>query len=270
MSAVGKAAKGGLFLLSALVVLVVAGGVYIYMNMGQLAKQMSEKIASDSLGVSVTIGDMDISLEERKVVVRDIRIANPSGWKKPEAMRIDSITVAAESFSKELLTFALVDVRGTIVNLEVGANGTNLTDLRDNAMRTLSIRQAHQGNDIKSQQIKVILKTLDIAETQVNPSVVLVDKDLAFVMVPEIRLQGIGVKEGGVLAQDAIAQVMNQILPRIAQAANKAGFMEGLSLDQLNQIGVDKIDVFQQKVQENFHEDVDQFKKGIKSLFGDE
>ncbi|MCB1784351.1 MAG: hypothetical protein KDI13_10205 [Alphaproteobacteria bacterium] len=270
MSVVKKTAKASLFLLSLFVFAFVGLGAYIYVNMGSLAKQLTEQIASQALGVPVTVGGMDISLEEKKVVVHDIRISNPPGWKKPYAMTVANVTVAAEKFSENLLTFARISVEGVNANMEVGPSGTNLGDLKNNAAKVSAQGKTQDQTPSAAQDIKVIIKELTMKETQLNPSVMLVDKDLAFVTVPEIRLQGIGERQNGILAEEAVAQVAQAVFAELNKAGAKAGFLEGLSLDSLNNIGVGTMDVFGNKVKEHFDEDVGQFKKGLNSLLNKE
>jgi hypothetical protein len=266
MSAVKKTAKAGLSIFMLLALVVVAGGVYVYMNMGSIARQITEEVASNALGVPVSIAAMDISLEHRKVVVRDIRVANPQGYQKPYAMTVETITVNAESFSKDLLTFARIDVVGTNVNLEVSEQSTNLSDLKENTVQSKSAPTP----STTGQDIKVIVKTVTVQNAQLTPSITLMDKDLAFVTVPDIRLQGIGVKENGVLASEAVSQIIGGLMTAFSKSANQAGFLQGLSLEALNDMGVSTIDVFQKNLKENFDEDVDQLKKGLKGLFGNQ
>ncbi|MGH1404758.1 MAG: hypothetical protein ACRBDL_10995 [Alphaproteobacteria bacterium] len=275
MSAVKKTAKASLYIFSFFVLLLIGGAVYLYANMDSIAKQLSEKIASEALGVDVTIGDVMISLEEKKVVVSDLRIANPAGYTKPEAMSVKTITIAAESFTKELLSFARVEVDGTNVNLEVGKNGTNLGDLKKN----IDSKQKNNSSDkpkenkeatsshAKEEQIKVIVKKFSLTGAQLNPSVTLIKKDLAFINVPDIHLSGIGQKENGILAKDAIAQIMNAVLAAFNKSANGAGFLEGLSLNILNDIGVSTPEVFQKNLKKSFDKDVKQLKQGFQGLF---
>ncbi len=264
MSAVKKTAKLSLYLFSAFVILVVAGGAYFYVNMGSIAKQMTEKVATDALGVSVRIADMQISLEDMKVVVHNISIANPKGYKKSEAITINEVVVAGESFSKELLTFSRVSVDGTTVNLEVSPNGTNLGDIK----KTVDSKSATNGSSSASSAPKVIVKKFALTKAQLNPSVTLLDKDLAFVTVPDVHRSGIGQKENGIVAQEAVAQIATAVLDQFNKSANGAGFLGGLSLDVLNDIGVSTVDVFKKNLKESFDKDVNQLKDGIDGLKG--
>lgn len=262
MSAVKKAAKTSLFLFSAIVILLVCGIAYLYVNMGSIAKQISEQVASQALGVPVTIDSMDIALEEKKVVVSGIKISNPSGYKTGDSISIKTIAIAAESFSKDLLTFARVEVDGTNVNLIVKPEGTNLGDLKKN----VDARQQNTSGKAKASDMKVIVKKFALTKAQLNPSVTLINKDLAYVTVPDIHLSGIGEKENGILAQEAVEQIMAAVLQQFNKSANGAGFLEGLSLEQLNEIGVSTVDVFQKNLKKSFDEEVDGFKKGVEGL----
>ncbi len=263
MSAVKKMAKLSLYVFSFFVFLFVAGGIYIYVNMDSLAQQLSEQVASKALGVPVTIGSVHISLEEKRVDVKDINIANPKGYKNPNAIEVDSVVIAAETLSKELLSFARVEVNGTTTNLEVNGKSTNLGDLKKNI-------DAQQGDvaPSKEPQIKVIVKRFSMTKAQINPSVTLLERDLAFVTVPDIHLTGIGEKEGGVLAQDAIAQIMDAVLGQFNSYANGAGFLEGLSLDALNNMGISTGEVFKKNLKKSFDKDVEQLKQGVEGLKG--
>jgi len=266
MSAVKKTAKLSLYLFSAFVILVVAGGAYFYVNMGSIAKQMTEKVATDALGVSVRIADMQISLEDKKVVVRNIRIANPKGYNKSEAITINEIVVVGESFSKELLTFSRVSVDGTMANLEVSPNGTNLGDIKK-IVDGKSAASGSSGSSVSTAP-KVIVKKLSITKAQLNPSVTLLDKDLAFVTVPDVHLSGIGQKENGLVAQEAVEQIATALLDQLNKSANGAGFLGGLSLDVLNDIGVSTVDVFKKNLKDSFDKDVNQLKDGLDGLKG--
>lgn len=264
MSAIKKTAKATLYIFSFFVLLFVAAGAYIYVNMDSLAKQLSEKIASDTLGVPVTIGNIKISLEDKKVTVNNIEIANPGGYKKPNAIEINSIIIAAQSLSKELLNFARVNVNGTHVNLEVSGKGTNLGDLKKN-MVAQKAKKEPKKNDKK---IKIIVQKFSLTQAQLNPSVTLLKKDLAYINVPDIHLTGIGEKQGGIVAQEALQQIMDAVLKKFNASANSAGFLEGLSLDTLNKIGITTGEVFQKNLKKSFDKDVQQFKEGVDGLKG--
>jgi len=279
MSAVKKTAKVSLGLLSFFVLLIVIGVGYIYVNMDNMAKQFAEQAASDALGVPVTIGKMKILLEDKKVIVSNIAVSNPKGYSKPNAITINEIAVIGESFSTALLTFANISVDGTAVNLEVNEKGTNLGDLKKRAeQKSVSSKPNNSAkkssedkpkHDNKQKDLKIIVKNFALTSAQLTPSVTLLgDNDLATVKVPDIHLSGIGEKEKGILAEEAIAQIMNSVLERFNESSNSAGFLEGLSLDSLNAIGVSTGEVFKKNLDKSYKKEVKKFKKGFQDLKG--
>ncbi len=270
MSAVKKTAKFGLFLFSFLVILIAVGAAYLYINMGSIAKQITEQVASDALGVPVRVGNMDISLKDKKVTISNLSIANPAGYKKPHAIMVKKIEVAGESFSKELLVFSRIIVDGTNVNLEVSDKGTNLSDLKNNIGNKPSTNKPSKSKASKGEDIKVVVKKFSLTGAQLNPSVTLLGGDLAKITVPDINLHGIGQKENGILAKDAISQIMSAVLKKFNSSANGAGFLKGMSLEALNSIGVSTAEVFKKNLKESYKKEIDGLKKnldGLKGLF---
>ncbi len=269
MSPVKKTAKISLYIFSFLVLLLVGGAIYIYINMDSIAKQITEQVASDAIGVPVKIGGMDISLEKKSIIVSDVRIANPSGYKNSSAITVKKIEIAGESFSKELLSFSRIVVDGTNVNLEVGTNGTNLGDIKNNIASKSSAKHDKKKdtrsnfNSSKDKNIKVIIKKFSLTGAQINPSVTLLGGgDIAKVRVPDIKLYGIGQKENGIIAKEAIAQIMDVVLQKFNDSASGAGFLKGVSVDIIKDIGSDKVNAIKGKLTKELDA-----VKGLKGLF---
>ncbi len=271
MSAVKKTAKASLYMFSLLVIVFIAGAIYIYVNMNSLALQITEQYASQALGVPVKIGAMDIKLEQKSVTVSDIRVSNPEGYKKPNAITIKKIEVAGENFSKELLTFKTIKVDGTDVYLEVVGQTTNLGDMKNNIGKNNPAgAQASTASDSNkanaSKDPKVIIRKMALTQAQLHPSVTLIKHDFKPIKTPDIHLTGIGEKENGILAQEAMEQVMSAVLQNFNNTANKAGFLEGLSLESLNDIGLSTADVFKSNIKKTYDQKVDGVKEGFEQL----
>ncbi|MCS5595621.1 MAG: hypothetical protein NZ828_00045 [Alphaproteobacteria bacterium] len=245
--------------------LVIAGGVFVYMNMGSIAKTIAEKVGSDTLGVKVSISSIDISLKNKSVLVSGLSVANPKSFKKPHAMKVGSIHIAMDSFSKELLTFNDVSVKGSELFLEVTPKGTNLSAIKKNIDQNKKAPTEPKEESSKAAP-KVILKNFLFAGAQLHPSQTLISgHDLKDVNVPDIKLTGIGVKQNGVLAREAIAQIWEAISKGALKASSNAGLLEGMSADSLKDLsstmGISNIGG-------SASGKVEKAKEGIKSLFG--
>lgn len=224
--------------------LVIAAGVFVYLNFGDLAKRAAEKIASDALGVRVQISSLDVSLQEKKAVVNNLRIGNPPGYRKSHAMTAEKITIGLNTASKELIDFNDIQVEGSVVNLEVTEKGTNLTDLKKLA------GQKKQRESVGSEQVRVIVRNMVIGASTLNPSVTLLKNDMASVKIPSINLSGIGRKENGVLAREAIVQIITKYINVAQKEANQAGMLKGIE----GEVG-------------EVEEAVDNIKKDFKKIF---
>ncbi len=269
MSAVKKTAKTGLYIFSFIILLLIGGGAYLYINMNSLAKQISENVASDALGVAVRIGSMDISLSDQKIIVSDISIANPKGYKKPHAITIKKVTVAGESFTPELLVFKLIEVAGTDVNLEVNSDGTNLGSLKNNIATNTSSKTSSskktKAAPSKGENIKVVVKKFSLISAKLNPSVTLLGGDMASITTPDIHLNNIGEKENGIIAQEAVAQIMDAVLIKFNKYASGAGFLKNISLDALSDMALDKA---KGAIKGNVKKEVEALKQGLGDLKG--
>jgi len=199
----------------------VAGAVFLYLNFGNLAKGITERIASDALGVKVRISSLDVSLADKKVFVNGLTIANPPGYKNAHAITVEKISIGLNNATKELIDFDDIQVEGSVVNLEVTPNGNNLTDLKNLAAAK------PQKESVGSEQIRVIVQKMVIGASTLNPSVTLYDGSLGSIQIPAISLSGLGQRENGILAKDAITQVITKYLSAAQSKANNAGFMKG-------------------------------------------
>lgn len=211
-------------IISLIVLLVlIAGGAFLYMNFGDISKRAVEKVASNALNVSVRISKLDLSLSEKSVTVSGIRIANPRGYKSTHAVEVGAVSISLvevpENFN--IIKFKLVDVKDVLVNLEVKQKTTNLTDLKNGMSKS--------GSESSSSNTKVTLNKFHINQSRLNPSITLIGGDLGSVKIPPVTLRGIGKKENGVLAEEAIKQIITQYLHIAQNTAQSSGYLKGLA-----------------------------------------
>lgn len=236
--------------------LIFGGGAYVLKNINSLAKPVTERIVSEALGVRVSIGGMDISLQDKRVGVSNIRIANPRGFSKPNAVTIESAQVTIGDLKQGLIDLKAIDVSGTNVFLEVKETGTNLQALKNGMKKSETKPDA--------EPLKVIIRRFALDRAQLHPSVTLIgQQDLKAVAVPPIVLKGIGAKENGVVAADAAQQVIRPLIQIFSKSAGSAGFYDGLSSDVLKDLGASQI----KAVQDQITNEVDKIGAGLKGLF---
>lgn len=232
---------------SVAVALMFGGGLYLYMNFGSIAKRLAEYAATETLGVDVSIGAVRVSLEDKRVSVTNIRVANPPGYKSPEALTIGQVSIQADTLSQELLNFSKAEVKDMNVNLEITPEGTNLTDIQKNIKVPGRTEQAEEDRKTLT---KVILDNFVAEGGTITPTISLLETQPAPLSLPAIHLKGIGKSENGVLAQEAIAQIFEAVAQSSIKAAHKDGLLNSLNGDALKEIGLSPARQFQDSVKE--------------------
>jgi hypothetical protein len=202
--------------------LLIGGGIFVYLNFANWAKNLSEKIASDALGVKVQISSLHISLKDKTVSVNNLRIHNPRGYKNPHAMTTDLIKISLNTASKELIDFKDIKVSGSTIYLEVTEKGNNLSDLKK-----LTAAKS-QKESAGSEQVRVIIKRMTIGASTLKPSVTLLGGALGNIDIPAVSLSNIGQTDNGVLAKEAITQILTKYMSVAESKAQRAGLLKGI------------------------------------------
>ncbi len=253
--------KTALTVTSVAMALLFGGGVYLMMNINMLAKNYIERAARQTLGVDVSIGQLDIQLQNRKAGVKDLVIGNPEGFDKPYAAKVAAINIALGDVTKQLVNFKDIDVVNPEINLEVHNNITNLSAIKNG----MKVSEAKGG-----EQLKVIIDKLTVSQAQLKPGIVLFTKeDLPPVLVPDIILKEVGRKENGILVNEAIAQVWAGIAHKLDTQALQSGLLEGMSPEALQNMGLGFGQRFKENLQENVQEKIDNLNKNINQIFND-
>ena len=169
--------------------------------------------------MKVHISSLDISLTDKKASVNGLRISNPHSYKKPHAMTADKIIIGLNTASKQLIDFNDIKVEGSVINLEVTEKSNNLTDLKNLAA------QKAQKKSIGSEQVKVIVRNMVIGTSTLNPSITLLGADVDPIKIPSVRLSNVGKRQNGVVAKDAIHQIVTKYIKTAENEANSAGLL---------------------------------------------
>ena len=206
---------------SVLFILLIAAGIFVYLNFGNLAKNAAERIATNALGVNVTISSLNVSLKDKNAVLSGLRISNPPGYKKSHAITAERLNIGLNTASKELIDFKDVTVDGVVVNLEVNEKGSNLTDLKKLAQRK------KQKESLGSKQVRVIVQKMVINASTLNPSLTLLNREVASISIPAVRISGIGTRQNGVLAREAVSQILVKYIKAAEREAGQAGMLSG-------------------------------------------
>lgn len=245
--------KSALTVTSLAMAMLFGGGVYLLMNMNVIAKNYIEREATKTLGVKVTVGAIEIMVQERTAKVTDLVIGNPQGFEKPYAVKVSTISVALNNVTNQLIEFKDIDVGNAEVNLEVKENVTNLAAIKNRI-------KVPQDNSATAEAAKVIIDRLTLSQAQIKPGKVLfTEEELAPVQVPDIILTAVGRKENGIHVREAIAQVWTHIAHKLDSQALQSGLLEGMSDEALSEMGLG----FGQRFKENLQQTIQQKQEAV-------
>lgn len=206
--------------LGALLVVVI---FFAIMNLGSIVEGVAEKVGSAALGVEVAIGDVDISLADKRVTVENISIANPKGFDEDYAMKIGLINIQAKELSGKLVHFADVTLRDTEIFLEVTSRGNNLSALSDGIKKSSDSAKKETSESSKKEAPKVIIDKFLLAGAKLHPAITLVKTKSSAITLADIRITNIGKSSGGADAAKVISDIVSKISVAAIEMSSSSG-----------------------------------------------
>ncbi|MGB4057142.1 MAG: hypothetical protein WBK77_03560 [Alphaproteobacteria bacterium] len=253
--------KSAMTISSVAMALLFGGGVYLMMNMNIIAKNYIEREASRTLGVSVTLGQIDIDVKARSARAKNLVVANPDGFEKPYAVKVETINVILGDVTKSLAVLQDVEVVGVDVNLEVRKNVTNLAAISNRIPET--VNQPDEA-------LKVIVDKLTVSQATITPSTVLFTKEaVAPVAVSDFVFKDVGRKENGIPVSEAMGKVWSHVAYQLNIQALQSGLLEGMSPEALQEMGLGFAKRFKDNLEDAVKDKVQKINDGIDQIFND-
>ncbi|HKO87681.1 MAG TPA: hypothetical protein VJU83_04095 [Burkholderiales bacterium] len=203
---------GGLIL-----VVLIAGGLYVYLQFDWLVKHAIESYGSEMLQAKVDVGQLKISPRTGEGEIGDLRIGNPKGFASKQAAAVGRIDLALEpgSLTSDVVLIKKIVIERPSLVYEQGRNGSNFDALQRNVMAYIGDRSPKE----KQAETKMIVEELRITGAQVTyiPLVPVSGADLSFTL-PDIHLRNLGKSRGGITSAELTRAILNAILERTATA----------------------------------------------------
>ena len=218
-----------MWLIIVLIILIVA----VYLTAGFWLRTAVSTIIPEMTKTSASLQKADISLFSGKIALKGFKIANPEGFKSPNAFELGEISVKFEP--KSIFTSKIVineiKIDGTKIDAELAKSGNmNLMILNDNI-------QEYLGNKV---EVKAIPEKKEVVKKDNNTGKAVLVQDLQItnsslkfailtqtmtVPLPNIHEKNIGQKDKTTL-KDLFAGIFGQLtvssLNQITQSGQKA------------------------------------------------
>jgi len=216
--------KKALAVAAIVLALVAAGAYWAYHSLDLIVRVALEHYAPEVAGVDVKVGAVDISARSGIGVVRDLEIGNPAGFTSSHAMRVSEIRVVLEpaTLAQPVVRIHELLVDSPVITFERSDRGTNLEAIQKHIQRHVEGSGASSGGSAAAEKEKpagrrFIVDRLEIRRasvTMTNPE--LRGQGITF-DIPDIALENLGRREGGLTASAIGNIVALELQARIAQ-----------------------------------------------------
>lgn len=229
-------------LIAVAVILLALGGAawWAVNSLDHLVKSALEHYGPQVLGVTVNVGQVEISAKDGRGAIRDVVLGNPSGYAGREAMRLKEATLALDTatLTSDVVTVREISVNAPAISYEIVGGKANLEVIQANiekfmASKSSPAEKKEGGASEPKKERRYIINEVNIRAAQVrviNP--LLKDGGLSFTL-PDITLRNIGREGAPVTAAEAAQVVTRALVLRIAAKA--------LSASQILERGVDGV-----------------------------
>lgn len=202
-------------LLIAVVLAVLAGGAGVFF-LDRIVQRGIENVGSRTAGVVVLLNEVRLSLLSGKGSLRGLRIANPPGYRAPQAVTVGEMYVELRPLSvfSERVQVRAVVVKAPEIHYEKRGDKTNLDALQANIEASLATEKSQSGK-------KLQVDSLIVRDAKVY----YYDKPDAApktFTLKEIHLRDLGKGPEGVTGAELSAKLTDVIVRDIATAVAKS------------------------------------------------
>lgn len=215
-------------LIGVVVVLVVIGGVgvYVFLNAGGIIKQIVEEVGSEATKTTVSLSEVDLSIQSGEAALKGFQMGNPSGFKTPKAMSfgIVSVKIDPASVTNDVILVKEVVIAKPDITYEFASGGgSNFDAIQKNVDSYAKQMGAGAGGGAKQDSAeaeggkKVIIENLYVRDGKIGVSADFLQGKELNADLPTIHLRDIGKKSNGATA----AEVADQLMSEISKSATK-------------------------------------------------
>ncbi|MBV1932946.1 MAG: hypothetical protein KUG71_14675 [Porticoccaceae bacterium] len=217
----------------ALLVLVVAilVGVGIYF-LDSGIKTAVETFGPQYTRTDVSLGGAKLSPWSGEGSLRNLVVANPDGFKTPNAFSLGeiAITLDTDSLTADPIVVTSLRILAPEITYEQGKSSTNLQQLQKNVEQSVGSTAAPSDadTDTSGTGTKLIIKELLISGGKIHYSNPLLGGKTVDVALPEIKLSGIGEKSNGATGAEVAEQILAAINKDAMSAVLDAGALKAV------------------------------------------
>lgn len=215
------------FLLTAIVITVVAVGIYVWSSLDALVEEAIETHGSELTQTKVDVAGVKIELTSGKGSIQGLTVASPVGFGREQLFTLDNISIAVdpETVTKDVVIIDEIRIQSPQVFYEINDKGvSNADELKKNVQQSSS-GKSKPAKPAKpaSKPVKFIIRKFIIEKGEVDARIAaLNDKDIS-ANLPRIELKNLGKKQGGATPEQLAKMITDALQKQLKSAVVEMG-----------------------------------------------
>ncbi|MBX2833041.1 MAG: hypothetical protein KTR23_18105 [Rhodospirillales bacterium] len=230
--------------LAAIIVLVVGGLVYVYVNLDDIVKSTIEEAGSRVTLAEVTVDGVSIETTQNTASINGLVVGNPDGFETDYAFSLGNISVRLDGSTLTSDTIRIIEVvvDAPSVTYELGNGSSNIATIQRNVESFVQrvsgptgAGGAEGGDSAESEAAasgtKIIIDNVYVRNGDVGVSAGFLQGKKLSASLPEIHLKDVGKDDGGATPAEVAGEILTAINASVFKAVsslNVDGLMQGV------------------------------------------
>jgi hypothetical protein len=215
-----------LAIIAAVGLLLAAGLIFLWTNLDWIVKNAIEHYGSQATGTAVRVDSVSLEPVKGKGAIKDLTVANPSGYSAPHIISLGGISVRIAPRTIAADTIVIDDIRITapLVVYEMNDAGVaNVDALKKNLGADKPAQPASGGRkSAKDKGKRLRIRHLVIENAKADVRVAGLGDKPRTIALSRIEMTDIGGKNGAP-SEEVAKQIVTAILSEVSEEAGKAG-----------------------------------------------
>jgi hypothetical protein len=235
-----------------LIILIVISGLFVFLkdNLDEIVREIIVTSASEATQTNVSLAQVKLNLKEGVGVLNNYQQGNPVGFQTKYAFRFDQaeLDIDVGSILDDVVIIERVFINHANILYEFNDGKTNFVELKKNIDKNLKKKNSDKENkpigeqdkissQSKTQQSKkIIIRSFEMINTEVEAAMPFASSQTLSVQLPNIKLNNIGAKENGLLADELMRVFVDSMEKDLKRAINFKNLVHDLEKDLKEQI----------------------------------
>ncbi|MBC04965.1 hypothetical protein [Thalassospira sp.] len=229
--------------LAAIIVLVVGGLVYVYVNLDDIVKSTIEEAGTRVTLADVTVDGVSIETTQNTAAINGLVVGNPDGFNTDYAFSLGNISVRLDGSTLTSDTIRIIEVvvDSPSVIYELGNGSSNIATIQRNVeafVQRVSGPTGAGGADSEASGdaadeggTKIIIDNVYVRNGDVGVSAGFLQGKRLSTNLPEIHLTDVGKEDGGATPAEVAGEILTAINTSVFKAVsslNVDGLLQGV------------------------------------------